>query len=116
MSDLVERMRGFESDHTPDGWPAVRMREISGLCDEITALRAELAEAKKDAERLDFLDSLPLRTDPSLRKCNLLNSVMHFSNNRVVIDLRNRIGRAIRTGYGNSAREAIDAAIAGEKK
>ena len=41
--DLVARMRSFEVDHEPDGWPAVRMREISALCDEIERLRAALA-------------------------------------------------------------------------
>lgn len=37
--DIVEDMRGFEIDHDPDGWPAVRMREISALCDEVERLR-----------------------------------------------------------------------------
>lgn len=37
--DIVEEMRGFEIDHEPDGWPAVRMRQISALCDEIERLR-----------------------------------------------------------------------------
>lgn len=37
--DIVEEMRGFEIDHGPDGWPAVRMRQISALCDEIERLR-----------------------------------------------------------------------------
>jgi len=30
---LIKRMRGFEIDHEPDGWPAIRMRDISALCD-----------------------------------------------------------------------------------
>ena len=30
-ADLVAEMRGFEADHEPDGWPAVRMRQISAL-------------------------------------------------------------------------------------
>ena len=41
--DLVANMRVLEADHEPDGWPAVRMREISALCDEIERLRAALA-------------------------------------------------------------------------
>lgn len=32
---LVSRMRDFEIDHEPDGWPAVKMRDISKLCDAI---------------------------------------------------------------------------------
>jgi hypothetical protein len=34
-------MRGFEIDHEPDGWPAVRMRQVSALCDEIEQLTAQ---------------------------------------------------------------------------
>ena len=37
--DIVEEMRGFEIDHGPDGWPGVRMRQVSALCDEIERLR-----------------------------------------------------------------------------
>lgn len=40
--DVVESLRGFEADHEPDGWPAVRMRQISALCDEAARLRANL--------------------------------------------------------------------------
>lgn len=39
--ELIERMRGFEIDHSPDGWPAIRMREISAMCDAIESLLAE---------------------------------------------------------------------------
>lgn len=37
--DIVEEMRGFEIDHEPDGWPGVRMRQVSALCNEIDRLR-----------------------------------------------------------------------------
>lgn len=36
---LLARMRLLEVDHEPDGWPAVRMRDISALCDEIERLQ-----------------------------------------------------------------------------
>lgn len=35
MEALVGRMRRLEIDHGPDGWPAVRMRDISALCDAV---------------------------------------------------------------------------------
>ena len=41
--DIVEEMRGFEIDHEPDGWPGVRMRQVSALCDEIERLRGFVA-------------------------------------------------------------------------
>lgn len=42
--DIVEMMRLLEVDHGPDGWPAVRMRDISALCDEIERLRKQVSE------------------------------------------------------------------------
>ena len=39
--ELIERLRGFETDHSPDGWPAIRMREISAMCDAVESLLAE---------------------------------------------------------------------------
>lgn len=35
ISELIQRMRLLEKDHGPDGWPAVQMKEITALCDEI---------------------------------------------------------------------------------
>ena len=43
--DIVQRMRGFEADHKPEDWPAVQMKQISALCDEIDRLRSELKPA-----------------------------------------------------------------------
>lgn len=41
---LIERFRGLHFDHAPDGWPAVRTREITALLDRITALESQLAQ------------------------------------------------------------------------
>ena len=49
--DLVANMRALEADHEPDGWPAVRMKEISALCDEIERLRAALASRDEAAQQ-----------------------------------------------------------------
>lgn len=38
--DIVEQMRSFESDHEPDGWPAIQMKQVSALCDEVERLRS----------------------------------------------------------------------------
>lgn len=40
---LIERLRLLPIDHAPDGWPAVRTREITALLDRITELEAQLA-------------------------------------------------------------------------
>ena len=37
--DIVADLRGFEIDHDPEGWPAVKMHQISALCDEADRLR-----------------------------------------------------------------------------
>ena len=39
--ELIERFRRFEIDNLPYGWLAIRMREISALCDAIESLLAE---------------------------------------------------------------------------
>ena len=49
---LIERMRTLESDHGPDGWPAVRMRDISALCDLAAHLRAP-ADAQQRCPHCD---------------------------------------------------------------
>jgi hypothetical protein len=45
---LLAKMRLLEFEHESNGWPAVRMHEITELCDEIDRLMA-------DARRLDWL-------------------------------------------------------------
>ena len=76
----------------------------------------QLAAAEKDAERLNFLDTLSQRVDPSIIKCNWLNSDMHFANGCVTLYLRNCVGRATFTGLEKSVREVIDAAIAASRE
>ena len=41
---LIERFRGLHFDHAPDGWPAVRTREITALLARITELESQLAQ------------------------------------------------------------------------
>jgi hypothetical protein len=43
--ELVERVRLFELDHVPDGWPGVQMRFLSELADELEAAQS-LFQAK----------------------------------------------------------------------
>lgn len=44
-NDLIERLRLLERDHEPDGWPAVRMRDITALLDALEAARADACVA-----------------------------------------------------------------------
>ena len=43
--ELIERLRLLEQDHEPDGWPAVRMRDITALLDALEAAREDATEA-----------------------------------------------------------------------
>ena len=51
---LIERFRGLHFDHAPDGWPAVRTREITALLDRITKLESQLESQL--AQRFDAAD------------------------------------------------------------
>ena len=44
---LVRMVRTIESDSPPDGWPAIRMRDVSGLADAVESLTARLEECRK---------------------------------------------------------------------
>lgn len=45
LDDLLRRMRVLAVDHEPDGWPAVQMRDITALCDEVERLHDERVAA-----------------------------------------------------------------------
>ena len=41
IEELIEFMRGLEADHLPEGWPAVRMQQITALCDAVQVHKDE---------------------------------------------------------------------------
>ena len=75
--DLVEEMRGFEIDHEPDGWPGVRMRQVSALCDDVERLRETLriaSVATADLLRAGAEAADVLRQEASiLRDCHTID-------------------------------------------
>ena len=42
IDEVLERMKLLEIDHSPDGWPAIRMQDVTAMRDEILRLRKEL--------------------------------------------------------------------------
>ena len=52
VPELIERMRSFEADHDPDGWPAIQMREVSALLDEIERLNGVSCQLARELEDL----------------------------------------------------------------
>lgn len=41
INELISNCRLLETDHYPDGWPAIRMKDVTALCDEIERLTQE---------------------------------------------------------------------------
>lgn len=57
IDELIEFMRGLEADHLPEGWPAVRMQQITALCDHIDRLWARVAELERSLKSVaEWLD------------------------------------------------------------
>lgn len=68
-TELIASLRSFETDHAPDGWPAIRMRDITALIDALenarsdnqvlrlgyTAARLEIESLRADKARIDWL-------------------------------------------------------------
>jgi len=46
---LVMRCRELEIDHAPEGWPAIQMRDVTALCDEIERLAEYVVDLELDA-------------------------------------------------------------------
>jgi hypothetical protein len=69
---------------------------------------------RTDKERLDYLDTLCDRIDPTEENTTMngLSSDMHFSKfGRVALYMRNEFGRDIGSGKYGSVRDVIDAAM-----
>lgn len=39
IENIIEMCRVMAEDHEPDGWPAVQMKTIAALCDEVQRLQ-----------------------------------------------------------------------------
>jgi len=52
VSEVIRMTRSLEKDHESYGWPAVRMREMTILADEVERLEKQNAELKQENEYL----------------------------------------------------------------
>ena len=52
IEEFVAKMRSYEQDHGPDGWPAIQMKDVSALCSIIEAQREAL---KDDLDTLVYV-------------------------------------------------------------
>ena len=53
IKEIIEGCRLMEADHTPDGWPAIRMETVTALCDEMERLQAQRDAMLTVLEELD---------------------------------------------------------------
>jgi len=83
---------------------------------EIDRANVVIDELREDAQRMDHLDALMLRTafQNSRRPTERVGSDLHMGGGRASLYVRDLFGSVIETesGYGASVREAIDAARA----
>jgi hypothetical protein len=61
MTELLESMRALEADHSPAGYPPVKMAEVSALCDLIENAHKALALQQASYEREIALDVADMR-------------------------------------------------------
>ena len=69
MSDASKRLRRLEADHAPDGWPAVQMRDITAVLDELDQMHAarEATECEPYVSLVSRIKKLTTRLE-TLRK------------------------------------------------
>lgn len=48
LANLIDRLRSFEQDHGPNGWPAIQMRDISALLDVVQSTALPVGELTPD--------------------------------------------------------------------
>lgn len=53
MKQLIERLRLLEIDHDPEGWPAIKMKDVSVCIDLIEPQEAEIESLKAIIQRPD---------------------------------------------------------------
>lgn len=78
--ELIERLRSFEVDHQPDGWPAIQMKYVSALLDALEQAQAERAalQADLDAHQTAFhsLSDSTKASDAEIEELKAKNQVL----------------------------------------
>ena len=52
VQEIITKVRLMEIDHTPDGYPAIQMREVSALADALELSESRVSELSRDIVRL----------------------------------------------------------------
>lgn len=117
IPQLIERVRVYEADHDPDGWPAIKMKEVTALADaleqqhdDIDAWRARAESANSDFVQLMHLLA-DIRTAAGDPRGKLMQPALveHIRHMREDVDL-------LRRSYHNACEElsALKAALVEE--
>jgi len=62
--ELIARLRLFEQDHEPEGYPAIQTRDVTALLDTIEAQAKQIEEMQADADRFRKLSNLDWYVGP----------------------------------------------------
>lgn len=54
ISEVIKMTRTLEKDHNPYGWPAVRMREMTALADEVEKLQQKAGQLESLVEMVEI--------------------------------------------------------------
>ena len=112
LIEPLEWLRGFEIDHSPDGWPAIRMREISAMCNAVESLLAENERLKFEVDTKQLIPAedvarefslmakavvMVLETLPDIleRDCALTPTAVSRVQN-VIDDLRDQMAESVK--------------------
>ncbi len=79
-NDLIAGMRLLEKDHSPNGWPAVRMQDITHLCDRIAVLEAQNKKLRIAAETPVTVKAAGAQEDQAIRA--LISAVSSINRGR----------------------------------
>ena len=108
---LIERFRGLHFDHAPDGWPAVRTREITALLARITELESQLAQRFDAADMAtaaaqgfrDGVASVSAGSEPVPNNRPSLEEVFRRLSDRAYCNYIEQIGSDVCLGWEHKA-------------
>jgi hypothetical protein len=78
MQELIEQVRTLQIDHEPDGWPAIKLRDVTCLADALVVSQAAQAEMAKEIKALrSGLENACAQTKAATRDRNVLQSQIY---------------------------------------
>lgn len=70
-NDVVARMQRLQEDHGPESWPAVQMRDITTILDEIERLTLVVRKLNGQVDHLGIRLGEVIRERDALRDANV---------------------------------------------